>query len=740
MGINKKFSPFNRKNKFKNQRQNNIYSAKNIYKRNTFYEPTSTENTAIKISKKIFVNLFKILITIFLIAVITGCIVVTALTVYVMKYIDTDTDIDIRNLKNSTNSVIYAANISTGEEKEVEKIYSTSNKLWVDITQIPQHVMDAFVYTEDERFFEHEGVDWKRTFSAFANLFLKFYDTKQGGSTITQQLIKNVTGKDEVSIDRKIQEIFKAMNLERHYSKSEILEGYLNIVHMANNTDGIGAASIYYFNKNVSDLNVVEGAALAAMTKNPVRYDPISNPENNKSRRKYVLSKMLEFKAISEDEYNKYINQELTINKGGTVQNNKDNIQSYFVDHLINEVISDLIDTKKFTSESAQAKLNNGGLKIYSTINEDIQNLIESKYDNYSTFSNSNISNPPQSAMVVMNYQGQILGLVGGRGKKTQNRIFNRATQSKRSPGSSMKPIGVYAPAIEKNIITFSTIHKDSPIQIIEDGVKKNWPQNYGGRRYSNMTTSEAIERSINTIPVRILQKMGIDISYDFLQNQLGITTLVDSQVINGTNFSDRNLSGLALGGLTHGLYLHELTASYQIFGNKGLYYKPTTYTKVVDSNGTVLLDHQQPKGEQVISEETSGVMNIMLKQVIDGPNGTGKLAKITNYTVMGKTGTTNDDKDQLFIAGTPSYLAGVWIGHDNPAPITNTFAPTRVWKNVLGDFITKNEVRKEFNISEKVKKLQYCTHTGLIAKSSCYSKKDGYYKESYIPDECNIH
>lgn len=714
---------------------------KNFYESNSSGQRYRPKGSASYIFKRILSNTAKVLVTIVLVGIITGCIVITSLTVYVMKYIDTSPDVDIRNLRLSNSTLIYANDTQTDQELEIQKLYSTSNRLWTDINQIPKHVIDAFIYTEDERFFQHEGVDWKRTFAAFANLFLNFYDSRHGGSTITQQLIKNVTGESQVTIDRKIQEIFKAMNLERYYSKNEILEGYLNIVHMANNTDGIGAASIYYFNKSVTNLNVVEGAALAAMTRSPSTYDPIKNPSANKERRVYVLGKMLEFDAISKEDHDKYITQDLVINKGGTVdQTGNKSIQSYFVDNLINEVVSDLSKKENMSIEAAESKIYNGGLRIYSTMDPDIQKIVESKYNNNSTFAGSAVKNPPQSAMVVMNYSGKILGLVGGRGEKKENRIFNRATQAKRSPGSTMKPIGVYSLAFEKNVTTWSTINQDSPIQIFEDGVSKYWPKNYDGLRYGNVTTDEAIQRSLNTVPVKLLQKITTDSSFDFLKNKLGITTLVENLKQDGKVYSDNTLSGFSLGGLTHGLYLHQLTAAYQIYGNKGTYYKPVSYTKVLDAEGKVLLENKDP-GITAISEETAGVMNRLLKNVVDGPYGTGKLAKLPNTTVIGKTGTSEDEKDQLFVGGTPSYLAGLWLGYDNPATISRSsvYAPPQVWKNIMSE-ITKNETITDFVISDKAKKLNYCTVSGLIAKKGCYSKKEGYYKQSYIPNECNIH
>ncbi len=684
----------------------------------------------------------KLIVSVFLVMVITGSIVATALTVYVMKFVDPDAGIDLHKLEQGYQTTIYTLDAS-GNEKILTTLEQSVNTEWADLAKIPQHVQDAFVYTEDERFWEHEGVDWKRTFGAFVNMFINIYGFQQGGSTITQQLIKNLTGDDEVRIERKVQEIFRAINLERRYTKDEILEAYLNIVHLGRNTNGVQAASKLYFNKDVSQLTVVEAAALAAMTRNPVGYDPINKAEENAGRREYVLKQMYEHGAITELEYQEALNTELVTDLTQPAGNEDKEYQSYFVDHLINQIIADLQEQKGWSEEKATQQLYNGGYKIYATVDPELQTLLEDKFKESSTFSSSVLRDPPQAAMIIMDHYGNIKAVVGGRGEKSGNRVLNRATQSVRSPGSSIKPLSVYAPAVENNLITYSTMVKDEPLHdVLIGGEKRDWPNNYTKRNYGTLPIVQALQRSLNTIPVQLLQKIGLQNSYNFLTEDLGFTTLVESEETeDGGTLTDISLGNLAMGDMVYGTKLSELTAGFQIFANGGTYSAPTAYTQVLDASGEVLLSTDNAnKGKQVISEETSGVMNKLLQQVVEGPNGTGRAAKLDGFTVIGKTGTSNTYNDQLFVGATPYYVAGLWYGYDTPKSVEGIgmYPVGQIWKNVMQD-AHKGLESKEFTISDQVLELQYCTRTGLIASSSC-PKATGYYKASNVPDTCSGH
>lgn len=691
-------------------------------------------------TKKIISTILTILMSFILITIITGCIVVTSLTVYVMKFTTNEEIIDLNSLKENYTSIIYGVD-DNNQPVEIQKIYSQQNRIWVSLDDMPQNLRDAFVYSEDQRFYKHTGVDWKRTFSAFANTILKFNDAEYGGSTITQQLVKNITQEKSRTTQRKIKEIFRAIELEKKYTKDQILEAYLNIVHMAYGNDGVETAAQFYFGKHINELTLLESASLAAMTPNPVGLNPLDNPEKNKGRRKYVLMKMLEFGAISRQEYDENIDAELILAKENKVDDsgkkqNTNKYYSYYVDYVIEEVIRDLQNQRGYDRDYAQNLVFNGGYKIYTPMNVNMQKKLEEQFLNYKNFSTSS-NNMVQSAGVVMDYKGNVLALVGGFGAKEGNRVLNRATQSARSPGSTMKPIGVYTQGIEHNLINWSSMFIDSPVQKIDN---KNWPQNYD-RTYTNggVTVQKALEKSLNTVPVKILEQLTPTSSFNFLKDKLGFTTLVDKQLINGKEFTDKTLASLSLGALTKGTTLLELTASYQIFGNGGKYYKPVGYNKIVNSSNNIVLENKE-EPINAISPETATVMNKLLRTVIVGPNGTGRAAALSNIEVVGKTGTAEDDTDQLFVGCTPYYVSGIWIGYDNPTSIRkNMYSSAKIWNNIMKPIYNGLPAKNFENFGNVVEK-SYCTTTGLLANERCPSKAVGYYKPDGLPKECADH
>ncbi len=687
----------------------------------------------------------KILATLFLVGVITGCIVVTALTVYVMKFSDTTDVVDIESYKYSYSTLIYATDVA-GNEVEVDKLNSGKNQTWVGYADIPQHVKDAFRCSEDIRFFDHEGVDWKRTFASFANLFLHFYDTRQGGSTITQQVIKNVTLDNDSSIPRKVREIFRAINTERKFTKAQILECYLNIIPLGGNNYGVQAAADYYFGKDVSELTIAEAAALAATTKSPNSLNVKVDPERNKERRNnYSLKVMYEDGVISEAEYQEALAEEVAyveqtnsnIGEDGTLMPH-----SYFTDEIIREVIADLRERYGYDYDYARSILFNSGLRIYSTMDPDVQDILEEKYKNALTFySNSKVKDPPQSAMIVYDYNGNMKAVVGGRGEKPGEEVLNRATMSKIGVGSAIKPLSTYSLAVDKNFVTWSTLIKDEPT--IKDATGKAvGPSNYNKKKYGTVTVEYALRLSLNTIPVKLIKLMQRETCFDFMVNKLGISTLVKARTIEDEDgkseyYSDIDFARLAMGSLVDGMKLSELANAYQIFGNGGFFNESTTYTKVTTADGKLLLEKKN-RPLRAISVDSASVMNKLLQQVVEAPGGTGAVAKLSTHTVVGKTGTSNDDKSNTFVGLTPYYIGAVWVGYDTPKEITTsvTYKPVRIWKNVM-EPIHKNLPAKEFALSTDMKQLKYCTQSGLIASDSCTKTAVGYYKSDNVPETC---
>ncbi len=606
---------------------------------------------------------------------------------------------------------------SEGNERTYTTISSEQNRVWVDAEEIPRYLKDAIVAIEDERFYTHNGFDFRRTAKAFF-VYVKNKLTGQpttfGGSTITQQLVKNVTNRRDRTAARKIMEISSAVNLEKKLEKDEILELYLNTIYLSQGCNGVQTASHKFFGKPVAELNLAESASIAGITQFPSLYDPLTNPENNKAKQEVVLKKMLELEFIDQTEYDEAVAFELKFAEFDPEEMTTGVINSYFTDHIINEVMEDLVELG-YSEAMASKMLYSGGLRIISTIDPNIQAAAEEIFENTDNFPNSTGENHAQASILILDpYTGGIKGVVGGIGKKTGNLVLNRATQTLRQPGSTIKPIGVYAPAFEKGIITPADIYQDKAISY------GDWtPRNYDHKYSGDVSVRVALRRSLNTIPVQILNEMGADYSYNFLTGKLGITSLVKSETNSeGKVFSDIGLSQLALGGLTHGISVLELTAAYVPFANRGIYTEPHCYTEVYDSKGDKILS-VEPKVKMAMSEQTAFVTSMLLKEVVTSGTGGGAGLASGMFTA-GKTGTTSDNHDRLFVGYTPHYVASVWYGYDIPQTISTSGNPCiSVWKAVM----TKINADKE-NITPRtpigVKYASYCTLTGDLPGEYC--------------------
>lgn len=608
---------------------------------------------------------------------------------------------NVKNMEINMTSIIYVQN-KKGDWVEYQRLHGTENRIWVGFDKMPKYLGDAFVAIEDEHFWENSGVDWKRTAGAIANRLLKFNPTEFGGSTITQQLIKNVTNDRDRDAMRKIREIVRALLISKNLSKTEILEAYLNTIPLANGICGVQVAANYYFNKDVSELTLTESAALAAITNNPSKYNPLTEngAEQNEKRRRLVLDKMLELGKITYEEYDKAYNEKLKLDDSQE-DDYEIEINSYFVDTLIDQVIDELAEKYNCDTKTASMMFYNGGFKIYSTLNPDIQSSMEKVYTDINTYFPQTAANlngekvHAQSAMTVMDYSGHIVGIVGGAGEKTTNRGLNRATKSPRQPGSTMKPIGVYALAIDKDIVNYSSKVIDQPIKNYY-GTGKSGPKEWYGYYKGTVSLNYAIRKSMNTVPVRLLQEVGIDTSYDFLVNKLNCKHLVPE---------DKNLAALALGGTSYGLTTTESAAAYAIFGNKGVYHKPTTYYKIERANGEVIFDYDET-GTQAISPASATIMNHLLQEVVYGREGTGGgiAGYNSNMKAYAKTGTSSESKDLWMVAGTPYYVGSVWYGFDIQSEVSNGGSAAKIWKAVMSG-VHKNLEKKEFDDSDDVVK-----------------------------------
>ena len=672
------------------------------------------------------------------------------MTVYIVGFLDDESDLDLNSLEMNYTSILYVQDKATGEYVELNRLHGEENRIWVDYEDIPEHLINAAIAGEDKRFKEHQGVDWGRTLYATVTHFLK--GGTQGGSTITQQLIKNITGEKDFSVERKIKEIFRALSLEKSNSKEQIMEAYLNSIHLGWNTDGVQAAANLYFGKDVSQLSIAESAALIAITQNPSKRELFNHEENNRERREWILGQMFEQGYITQAEYDQAMAEQIQV---VTYDNSSDTTQkatlSYFEDYVLEEVIQDLMDKYGYTYETAEDKVLKGGYRIYTTMDKDIQDYLDVVFadqdaensifptvQGYNLKTLSYVEEQPNAAMVIMEPNGKLVGIAGGRGEKEGDRILNLATDGVRQPGSSIKPLSVYGPAMDFDMIYWSKIFDDSPVeQASEDGAfTSDWPINHYGTYMGNVTVDYAIRRSTNTVAVRVLELLTPQVPYDFMVNQLHFTTLVGT----GAN-NDVDRAPLGLGALTNGVTVLVMTAAYQIFDNGGLYYEPYSYSVVYDSEGNVVLE-QNPTPQRVISEDTAEVMNKLLQRVVNGAQGTGSTAKFGSMPVAGKTGTTDNDVNQWFMGMTPYYVGGVWFGYSDNSNIQirySSYPPPIIWRRVMEHIHEGLEV-KQFPTSGKVVEMTYCTESGEIATSACPDTATGWYKESNIPGTCVQH
>ena len=665
--------------------------------------------------EKIFKKLFIILSFLLIISIFMGMITYPAhkskgykLDVFGASAIAEN----IKNLELNMTSIIYVKD-NDGNWQEYQRLHGDENRIWVDIDRMPKNLQNAFIAIEDETFNTHKGINWRRTLGAIGNYFFKFDETEFGGSTITQQLIKNVTLDKGRNATRKLREIVRALLIERQLEKKEILEAYLNTIALGNGICGVQVAANYYFNKEVEDLTLIECATLAAITQNPSKYNPVTGMEANKERRDTVLEKMYELGFISTKEFADAYKKDVVLDNTQK-DDYEGEINSYFVDALIEEVISDLAQKYNCSEDIASTMLYNGGFKIYSTLDTDIQSAMESVYLNtnkYFKLKGKNLQGETvhaQSAMTIMDYEGHIVGLVGGAGEKTVNRGLNRATGAPRQPGSTMKPIGVYALAIDKDIIHYTSKVQDKPIDSYYPDGKKG-PKEWYGYYKGTITVDYAIRKSANTIPVRLLQDIGVDASYEFLTQKLKCKHLTEV---------DKNMSSLALGGCAYGMTTTESAAAYAIFGNKGVFHEPTTYHKIERLDGEVVIEYDTT-GEQVIAPSSATIMNHLLQGVVYGSEGTGSGIRGFNYSLkaFAKTGTSSESNDLWMVAGSPYYVGSVWYGFDMPQEIKSTSAAATIWRDVMKT-VHKGLAKKTFEDSEDV-----------------YKKGSGYYKKGTLPD-----
>lgn len=664
-----------------------------------------------KVFGTIFSTIFKIIGTVVLVVLFTGIIVGVSVLMNIFKMSENTVDVDLHTLSLDLTSFIYV-NDANGNPVEYQSVYAGESRIWVDFDDIPEAMKNAMIAIEDKRFKEHEGVDWIRTGGAILNLATGGGDgAAGGGSTLTQQLIKNLTNRNEVSLNRKITEIFSALDFEKKYSKDEILEAYLNVVNFGSGTNGVQAAANLYFNKDIQECTIAECAAIAAIPNNPVWYTPLIYPENNKRRQQDVLDQMYEQEMITKAEYDQAIREsEHMTFVGYTKDNVVDNvpIDDWYIEAMLNDVAEDLAAAMNIDVDNAMYMVMHGGYKIYSAMDTRAQRIAEEVLNNPELMPEDK---DIQFGYVLMDYDGRVLASVGQRGEKEANQLWDFTTSTDRLPASSFKPLGAYAPAIDKGLLHYGSLVLDQPMRDIP-GTEGEWPPNWYAGYKGQMPLEKALEISSNAAAAQTVNLIGLENSFDFVTNTLHLSL---------TQPEDLTFSAMATGAGYHGVSVREMTAAFQIFGNGGVYNKPYLYYYVEDSKGNVVLDNRNKEGEQAIKSTTATIMRYLLQNVVTGYEGTGGMAQVPGWTTYGKTGTTDLNEYNWFVGGTPYAVAGLWCGYETPAPIgSDTNYSKTVWRDIMARYLEDKNPERVFEDDPNVVTRAYCRQTGKLAGEKC--------------------
>ena len=695
--------------------------------------------------------------TILLVFVLTAAIFAGIFSAYINSSMRGRVEVYLDEFETKVSTELYYQEPSSGEWTMYHTLFLDSeNRIWADLEQIPKDLQKAVVAIEDKRFYKHKGVDWHGTARAIFSTI--FGGSVQGGSTITQQLVKNVTGDNQNTVKRKVMEIYRAQELEKRYEKDEILEAYLNEVYFGYSCYGVVTASLKYFNKDVSELTLAECASLVAITNNPSLYDPLQTDwglENNRTRQLLVLGAMLEQGKIDQAAYDAAKEENVVFSNGYTILGDRVDVdtdkkddtdtdggdeqpeeetetatssQSYFTDAVIEDVAAALVEkygltdsTNPVTGEVTTAfeqgvnMVYGKGYKIYTTQNPDYQKIAEevctdtSNLPYTSSYTNSYGEKETEQLQVGMTivdpYTGYVVAMVGGAGVKQYDRGWNWAT-SARQCGSAIKPISVYAPALDDGTINGASTIDDYPVMVLNGSV---YPKNANGRYMGLTPLHTAIARSTNTCAVRVVQEYGTSRSYDFMTNKLGFTTL--------TSQDAQQVGNMGLGGLDRGVTTEEMAAAFAAFANEGIYTAPRTFIRVEDADGNVILENEA-KASVAMKDTTAALMNSLLQEVING--GTGYEGRISGMHVAGKTGTTNNDQDRYFVGYTPYYSCAVWVGYVHNQRIVASGNPAAsMWQKVMSR-IHADLPDKDFFSCSGLTYVKVCADSGLLATDSC--------------------
>lgn len=790
----------------------------NYSKRNTQKKQKKLVSKHTKNKKKISYILYKTFLFIFIFCILAG---VGAGIGMFTAIIDSAPDID--GIKESVQLEGFQTTIYNQDGKEVTTLSTAnSNRVYVEYDAIPEQLVNAFVAIEDERFWEHNGIDAKGILRAFF-VGIKNRNFSEGASTITQQLIKNQifnVGLNEStfmdSLKRKIQEQYLAIELEKQIDKKDILELYLNAIYLGEGANGIQTASEIYFGKdNLKELTISECAVIAAITQSPTEFDPVLFPENNQKRKNIVLQKMLDQNMISKAEYAEAMSDDVYARISLNNQDDKEtrkSYNSYYIDTVINTLTTQLVEELNYTETQAYNAIYSGGLSIYINQDASIQKICDDEINNPDNYpagtsvalnyaltltdpKNGELHNyssnhllayyqektgnqkynliyssedtaraaadeykavlieetgyqelaesfsttiQPQASFVIMDQAtGYVKAVCGGRGEKNGNLTLNRATDSKRQPGSTFKVLAAYVPALDTAGMTLATSYMDEATNYSNGTPIKNWYSGYRGQQ----TIRTAIKDSMNIITVKCFQDVTPQVGYDYLCN-MGITTLKNGETsVNGIAENDINES-MCLGGLTEGVTNLELTGAYASIANAGTYVEPTFYTKVLDHDGNVLIDNT-PETKRVMKETTAWLINNAMQDVVT--SGTGTTARLTSgMVVSGKTGTTSSNYDYWFCGSTPYYTAGIWMGYDSNTDFSNSNYHKVIWRKIMDEIVAAEgqDTSASFDKPGDIVTAQVCSTSGMLpVKGQCKSTITEYFAKDTVPTKtCDLH
>lgn len=714
-----------------------------------------------KAAKLFWIILTSILSTTLILLVTAVIFSITAVFIAAEK-LENVTEINIPEPEKENSSYIYSLNSETGEYDIIYKAtpYTGNVSAETDISLLPDYVKNAFISIEDERFYTHKGIDIKTTSFAVVKELLRstgfiVSDEVTGGSTITQQLVKNITSDNEFSVDRKLREISRAVSLETHYTKEQILEKYLNIIYFGQTEDGynmygIEAAAAGYFGKKASELTPAESACLAAVIQNPYLRNPLNDNERNHERQLYCLRKMFQSGYISSDEYEQACSTAISfIHPGDDAEVKISDLGSDFInpevtswaaDTALSEFCDFICEYKDISREDGMKEFMNGGYELYLTIDENVQAELDKNMADYTFFpedyayytdeSGEEQAEQIQAAAIVLDYKGEIKGICGGIGQKETSFCWNNATDASRQPGSTIKPLASYVYGIENDLITWSSFFCDTPLP---PGIasENEWPVNHDGT-YTGKTypVHELIAESFNTVPAQLCNTFGIENIFHFAH---------DTMNLDLNEETDLTYAAMSIGATGTGPSIMNLANSYMPFGNGGKYYKAHILSKIKDAaSNRIYLENDTLRGKQVISEETAFIMRQLLREVV--LNGTGKPALLEHKKNSGKTGTTENYRDILFVGLTEDYVSAIWTGYENG---TNSYAiknasSSRIWKNVFGNYADSVVSDAVFPECSGVIQTEYCTESGLPASKKCPVGKKGFYKAENI-SYCSI-